>query len=230
MRNKRRAGERTMREGREGVPWLVTATASVLAGALSGCSYHHVSSWSNFELVAPDPAGNRASWGLFETVSGDWKVVDRVDVPSPPQAVQQDHVGAKDDFNLLLVTGAKAEAGTLSVRLRALDGTIDQGGGLVWRAQSPRDYYLARWNPLENNVRAYVVKDGVRTMLASEGVELGDGWHALAITFDDDRIEVALDGQVKLAFDHSAQFPAGRFGVWTKADARTQFDDLAIAD
>ncbi len=204
--------------------------AAVLAGALCGCITRHELRWSNFELVAPDAASNRASLGLFETVSGDWKVVDGADFPSPPQAVQQDRVGVKADFNLLLVTGATAAAGTLSVRLRALDGEIDQGGGLVWRARSSSDYYLARWNPLEKNVRAYVVKNGERTMLASEGVELGEGWHTIAVTFDDDRIEVALDGQVKLAFDHAAEFPPARFGMWTKADARTQFDDLRWQD
>ncbi len=205
--------------------------ALLVAVALAGCVQRRSLRWGSFELEPAGGAPDRASFGRFETCSGDWKVVDRVDVPSPPQALQQDRVGAKDDFNLALVTGVVAESGTLSVQLRALDGVIDQGGGLVWRAQSPRDYYLARWNPLEKNLRAYVVKDGVRRMLASEGVELGEGWHAMAVTFDGSRFTVALDGVTCVTtLDHVAELPAGRFGVWTKADARTQFDDLAIAD
>ncbi len=44
-----------------------------------------------------------------------------------------------------------------SVRIHARSGEIDRGGGIVWRYYDPRNYYLARWNPLENNVRLYKV-------------------------------------------------------------------------
>jgi hypothetical protein len=215
--------------GRQAVGrWRFAALAAAVFA--SACTQHRSFGWTRFAI---EPAGGQpgvVSAGGFEACSGDWKAVDRVDAPTPPQVLQQDRVGAKDDFNLALVTGFSADQGTLSVKLRALDGEIDQGGGLVWRAQSPRDYYLARWNPLEKNVRCYVVKEGVRTLLGSAGVELGEGWHALLVAFDGARIAVTLDGVERLVVAHSAELPEGRFGVWTKADARTQFDDLEIAD
>jgi hypothetical protein len=209
---------------------LCAALLSLLASG-SGCVQRRSMQWSSFDLVPAGGHPGRASFGCFESCSGSWRAVERADAPSPPHVLLQDGAGAKDDFNLALVTGVTAAEGTLIVRLRAIDGEIDQGGGLAWRAQSPRDYYLVRWNPLENNLRAYVVKDGVRRMLASDGVELADGWHTLAVTFDDERIEVSLDDRVMvLAFDHAAELPAGRYGVWTKADARTEFDDLRLVD
>ena len=31
----------------------------------------------------------------------------------------------------------------------------DQGGGSIWRAQDRDNYYIARWNRLEDNFRVY---------------------------------------------------------------------------
>lgn len=217
----------TMRRA-AGRRWRWVALAAALL--VTGCAQHRSFGWTRFSV---EPAGGQSgvvSAGAFEACSGDWKAVERVDAPTPPYVLQQDRAGAEGDFNLALVTGFSADQGTLSVKLRALDGAIDQGGGLVWRAQTPRDYYLARWNPLENNVRCYVVNHGVRTLLASAGVELDAGWHELSVTFTDDRIRIAIDHVERMVVEHAAQWPGGRFGVWTKADARTQFDDLGIED
>ena len=49
--------------------------------------------------------------------------------------------------------------------LGALDGSFDRGGGPVWRARDGRNYYVARWNPLEHDCRIYTVVDGVRTTI-----------------------------------------------------------------
>src|SRR5262249_25604424 len=52
-------------------------------------------------------------------------------------------------FNVALVTGTSYKDLDLSVRLRAVEGKNDQGGGLVWRAKDAKNYYIARYNPLE---------------------------------------------------------------------------------
>jgi hypothetical protein len=35
--------------------------------------------------------------------------------------------------------------------MKAVAGKEDQGGGLVWRAMDSNNYYVARYNPLEDN-------------------------------------------------------------------------------
>ena len=35
---------------------------------------------------------------------------------------------------------------------------------MVWRAKDKKNYYICRYNPLEDNFRVYKVVDGERTM------------------------------------------------------------------
>jgi hypothetical protein len=133
-------------------------------------------------------------------------------------------------FNVLL---SKSEIGAdfeLSVRLRADGGAEDQGGGVVWRASGPNDYYVTRWNPLEKNVRTYKVERGRRTMLSSVDVDAdARGWHELALRVRGDEHEVSFDKKRVAIVDDATYMDAGRFGFWTKADATTSFDDLRVS-
>jgi hypothetical protein len=36
----------------------------------------------------------------------------------------------------------------LSVRMKAVEGETDRGGGLIWRAQHKKNYYICRYNQL----------------------------------------------------------------------------------
>jgi hypothetical protein len=131
-------------------------------------------------------------------------------------------------FNVLLADGAGSDV-EVSVALQALGGEVDQGGGLVWRALDGESYYIARWNPLEENFRVYKVVDGKREQLASADVALDPaGWHKLAVRMRGERIECELDGRLQLQASDATFAGAGRIGLWTKADARTAFDDLAL--
>jgi hypothetical protein len=50
------------------------------------------------------------------------------------------------DFDVALVDGTNAKDVDLSVKVKAIEGKNDQGGGLVWRAKDARNYYIARFN------------------------------------------------------------------------------------
>jgi hypothetical protein len=79
--------------------------------------------------------------------------------------------------------------------VKALSGTDDQGGGLVWRYQDARNYYLTRWNPLEKNLRLYVVKDGVRSKFGDKEIDVAPGWHTIGVSMQDDAILVTFNGE-----------------------------------
>ncbi len=111
-----------------------------------------------------------------------------------------------------------------------MQGVLDQGGGIAWRARDEKNYYLARWNPLERNLRAYKVVDGTRTQLFDKPLEAGAGWHELRVWFSRDKIEIWFDGRSQGEFADSTFLTPGMVGLWTKADARTQFDDLEILE
>jgi hypothetical protein len=160
-----------------------------------------------------------------------WEVADSAGAPSPRQALSLSYPNHKsyDSFNLCWVRGISFLDGVISVRLCARSGTEDQGGGLMWRVHGPNDYYVARLNPLESNLRLYHVVDGNRTMLASADCEAKIGqWHELRIEHRGDVIRAAVDGAQKMEVRDATISRAGGVGVWTKADAATDFDDLHI--
>jgi hypothetical protein len=114
----------------------------------------------------------------------------------------------------------------LSVQMKAVAGRSDQGGGLIWRAKDAKNYYVARYNPLEDNFRVYKVVNGSRSEFQSATIKHSAGWHTLRVTMAGDHIECYYDGKKYLDVKDSTFADAGRIGLWTKADAQTHFDDL----
>jgi len=132
-------------------------------------------------------------------------------------------------FNLVLSDDPLGADVGVSVHLRARQGRIDQGGGVVWRAKDAGNYYIARYNPLEANYRVYVVEDGRRRQLESAEVRLdARAWHVLGVEMAGDHIECSLDDHKYLDVRDGTFTEPGKVGLWTKADAQTQFDDLSV--
>ena len=119
--------------------------------------------------------------------------------------------------------------GNISVKFRANSGEGDQGGGIMWRVQDADNYYVVRFNPLEDNLRVYYVKNGNRSMLKGENIHLdGEKWHTLKVLQRGAHYTVYLDGKKRLQGSARIFRRAGGVGVWTKADALSSFDDLEI--
>ncbi len=131
-------------------------------------------------------------------------------------------------FNVALVEGTSYKDLDLSVKLRAVAGEVDRGGGVVWRAKDARNYYIARYNPLEDNFRVYKVQAGKRTQFASAKIPGDEKWHTLRVTMAGNQITCYLDGQKHLAAEDSTFPEAGMIGLWSKADAQSYFDDLTV--
>lgn len=164
--------------------------------------------------------------GFYRT-AGQWTVKADVTAPSRPNVLAQMARSSADTFNLALVAGARYRNLDLTVRMRAIDGTTDQGGGLAWRAQDARNYYVARYNPLTRNYLLYKVHNYGRVELAHAEIETTPGWHTLRVVMTDDHIECYLDGKKYLDVRDATFREAGQVGLWTKADAVTYFDDLS---
>jgi hypothetical protein len=181
------------------------------------------------ELVAGRlPAG----WSVAETNGvGTPAAWSAREAPGGGVALHVDSANSGSTYNLLLSPEVHPADLELSVRVRADQGEEDQGGGLVWRAQGPDDYYIARWNPLERNLRVYKVEQGVRTLFQNADTQAAaDGWHTVGVTMIADRITVSLDGVTLLDTLDSTFAAAGRVGLWTKADACTWFEGLEVRE
>jgi hypothetical protein len=160
----------------------------------------------------------------FTNEVGEWSVV-----PSDNgKALAQSAKNPNAVFNITLIGDTNAKDVDLSVRMKAVAGETDQGGGLVWRARDAKNYYLARYNPLEDNFRLYKVVAGKRTLIKNADITHTDGWHTLRVTMTGDRIACYYDGKKYLEADDTTFPGAGKVGLWSKADAQSRFDDLRL--
>lgn len=74
----------------------------------------------------------------FTAEVGKWAVTDT----DQGKILAQTAKNPNATFNLALVTGTKDVDVDTSVRLKAVAGELDQGGGIVWRAKDAKNYYL----------------------------------------------------------------------------------------
>jgi hypothetical protein len=160
-----------------------------------------------------------------------WSVVADPSAPSPPHAFGVTaSTNTKKTYNLALVEDTRLADVDLQVMIRAVSGDINRGGGVVWRAKGANDYYLARWDPLEDNAYVYLVEGGARTALAKVDLELEhDTWHALRVVASGSHVELYIDETPVLIADDTTLTEAGMIGLWTKSDALSLFDDLGVS-
>jgi len=186
----------------------------------------------DFDKVAAGglPRGWKAAETNGKGKPGTWQVIADANAPSAPNVLALTKTENRSGtYNLLMVAGTRYKDLELEVTVKALSGKEDQGGGPLWRATDPNNYYVTRWNPLENNLRLYYVKASKRTQIASVDVTAdAKVWHTIRVTDVGKKIMVAFDGKT-LIEKEDATFPGpGLIGLWTKADASTAFDDLKV--
>jgi hypothetical protein len=181
-----------------------------------------------------DPVGSLPSGFSVGTLvdgrpAGEWKVIEAPEAPSPSNVLaQQMNRGSEHAYKMVLIDGAMAANLDLEVSFRAISGKADMGGGLIWRAQDDRNYYLTRANPLEQNIRLYRVVKGIRHQLANFNQIIHmNKWHRLSVVSRGDHFQVFYDGTPVLDV-RDKTFTDGRVGLWTKSDAVTYFDDLRL--
>ena len=161
--------------------------------------------------------------------AGEWQVTGSDKAPSSPHVLAQlQRKGAEHAYKTVLIQGTESDHIALSVKLLPIDGKADMGGGLIWRATDDRNYYLARANPLEQNIRIYRVVKGVRHMLRnSDHIINVHQWHQLRVRMEGCNIRVSFDERSVFTLCDDT-FMKGRIGLWTKSDAVTHFDDLQL--
>jgi hypothetical protein len=192
---------------------------------------------ADYDFDAEDPGEVPIGWRVAGTGQGaatlaEWAVVETDVAASQPNvlALVDTRHDQPDLFNICWTSEVLFANGKLSVKVRAVSGKIDQGGGAIWRVQDPENYYVCRANPRENNLRLYKVVDGVRRQLASADVAIdAEVWHAIDVTHVGETITCTLNNFTTIEATDEAITTPGGIGVWTKADAITMFDDIRAA-
>lgn len=179
------------------------------------------SGWSQYFTGKP---GENPNWKIVED-NGN-KVLAQLSKDNPNY-----------HFNEIVFDGFEAKNMELNVRIKGVEGKMDQGGGFVWRFIDADNYYVVRANPMEDNVVLYKVEDGKRTDLPilgkgrTYGVEvkaLGKGWNNLKLKVVDDLFTVYLNNEQIFQVKDDTFPNTGKIGLWTKADAVSYFDDFHV--
>ena len=160
-----------------------------------------------------------------------WVVIDR----SNP-ANDRNHVLAQTStdptekrFPLCIYNALSTTDVTISTMFKPVAGKVDQAGGVIVRYQEPGNYYVARANALEDNVRLYKVQAGVRTQFGAFDTRVTTGqWHDLTLSVRGTHFLVTFDGKAVIAADDATFTGPGCCGLWTKADSVTYFDQIRI--
>ena len=187
-----------------------------------------------FNFDKDKPGTVPRGWKVAETAGqgqpAKWQVIRDKTAPTPPNAVAiVENKNYGHTFNLLIAKKTRYRDLKLSLRVKAIAGREDQGGGPIWRAKNGDNYYICRWNPLEKNFRVYYVKNGRRRQIASARIDADTSkWHTIEIIHQGTRITAKFDGKKYIEVSDRTFLNPGMVGLWVKADGRSAFDSLKV--
>jgi hypothetical protein len=180
---------------------------------------------SNFDDAAPGAAPG--GWVATKTGEGEakWTIAKDDTAPSKPNVLKQ---SGEATYPVALRNDTRLKDGFVEVKFKAISGEEDQAGGVIWRAKDAHNYYIARANALENNVRIYHLVNSKRTQFKGANLPVaGNHWHTLRVNFSGNRFTVVFNGKELFTAEDDTIRDAGKVGVWTKADSVTLFDDFS---
>ena len=216
---------------------LIAVLLSISSCILSLSKNSQVENAVSFSLTGNDTIFNfeneavgKLPVGFFADATGKaqsikWSIVN----DNGNKVVAKQAINSGSCYNLLVFDKYSYENFKAIVKIKAVSGDEDQGGGLVWRYVNKDNYYIARYNPLENNLRFYKVVNGIRKQLKSVDSKIKSGeWFTMTVEMNGNNISCSLNGSKMIETTDGAFNSAGQIGFWTKADAVTFFDDLDI--
>jgi hypothetical protein len=160
---------------------------------------------------------------------GEWTVAADP-TATTGRAIEQTSTERTDyRFPLAIHESLSAKNLNVEIRFKAVAGKIDQAGGVAVRLQDADNYYVARANALEHNVRFYRVVDGRRQQLGAADIRVtSNEWHTISLHAEDERFSISYDGAMLFEVIDKTFPEAGGVALWTKADSVTRFDRLTI--
>ena len=162
---------------------------------------------------------------------GGWVVGKDATAPSRPKTVEQKLTCEKKPcYQLLVVDGVTVEYVDLSVRMKMRLGTPTAKAGLAYGVQDAQNFYAVVVEPKNNEVIAYVVKDGQPKELARETlIPEPSEWHFLRIQ----RNTIISKEFTEMFFDHhlmidiyDQSFKKGKIGLVAMGDDAFSFGNL----
>jgi len=168
----------------------------------------------------------------------DWRVVARKDAASGGKVLAQLSADRTDvRYPHVVSDEIVARDVEVSVSFKTISGKVDASGGVMFRYLDADNFYVVRANALEGNVVAYKTEGGKRSSIGVKGkrdaygldVDVPHGaWNRLRVVAKGSLFTIFLNERMVFEVEDETFKGAGKVGLWTKADAVTEFDDLRV--
>jgi hypothetical protein len=159
----------------------------------------------------------------------DWKMVQDDTMAGGRVLAQTSSDRTDYRFPLAIYQPVSAANVEVSVRFKAVAGTVDRAAGIAVRLADRDNYYVVRANALEDNVNLYRVIKGSRSQIQGTKHKVSSGaWHTLGVKVVGDRFAVSFDDAELYSATDRSLTQAGKVALWTKADSVTHFAALTI--
>src|SRR5687767_4124621 len=155
-----------------------------------------------------------AGWTGTQTGKGTakWTVEKDDTAPSKPNVLKQSGEAA---YPIAIKDDSSLKDGFVEVKFKPVSGEEDQAGGVIFRCTDADNYYIARANALENNVRIYHFLKGKRTQFKGLNLPVASNqWHTLRVNFSGNQFAVIFDGKELFQAEDSTFAAAGKVGLW----------------
>jgi hypothetical protein len=159
-----------------------------------------------------------------------WKLVEDETAPGGKLVLFQTSKNPGSAFNVCIAEdGGKYKDVDISISLKAIEGRRDRGGGIIWRVKDKDNFYIVRFNPLEQNFWLYKTVAGKRMSLKRVPARGKAGvWHTIRVVNKANTIECYFNGKKLIEHTDDTFNEAGMVGVWSKADAQSYFANVQI--
>ena len=215
---------------------LLVAAGVGLFLALPGHAMNiKIQEWK-FEKDAPGTVPAGFAPAKLNSDAGRWAVAKDPKAFSSSNMLMREGDGQSDKEQIIFIEGLEAGSIDLTIRIKSAADVEGQGGGVVFRADDERNYYVIWLSPHEKLVRLDKVVNGVVTHLQDLTVESADPgkWHTLRVLIHGPVMEAIFNNRQPLSAREGewqfGSYKKGKIGLWAKGTAPIYFDTVRYTD
>jgi len=135
-----------------------------------------------------------------------------------------------EHFPLLIYDALEFSDFTITAKIKLISGQMEQMGGIAFRIQDEKNYYVIRASALGNTFKFYKFVNGQRSLPIGPDINISTGvWHEITIECKGNQIRCSLNGKEVIPWLTDYSFTKGKIGFWTKSDSITYFSDVKIS-
>jgi hypothetical protein len=135
-----------------------------------------------------------------------------------------------DHFPLLVLNDDTFHDFTFTTRFKIVGGAVAEMGGIVFRYQDEKNYYVLMASVLDSHFWFFKIVNGVRSeKLIGPQIEIAKNeWREITVQCEGNHIHCRLDGKEIIPMITDSSFSVGKVGFWTKSDSVSYFADAKL--